>query len=71
MTRDAADPSAGASVLAVLADLKYWSDRGVRIVAVEPGDSDGVRVGVTDHAATAEQALQGHYPFPVTCWPSS
>jgi hypothetical protein len=63
-----ADPQAGAAVLAVLADLRYWSDRGVRIVAVEPDDSDGVRVGVSDHAATAEQALCGHYSFPVACW---
>jgi hypothetical protein len=69
MARDAAaDPPAGESVLAVLADLQYWSERGVRIVAVEPGDDDGVRVGVMDHPATPEQALQGRYPFPVTCW---
>jgi hypothetical protein len=40
----------------------------VRIVAVEPDAGDGVRVGVTDHPATAEQALRGHYAFPVTCW---
>jgi len=71
MTGDAAASSAGGPVLAVLADLRYWSDRGVRIVAVEPGADDGVRVGVTDHAATAERALQGHYPFPVTCWPAT
>jgi len=68
MARDAADPPAGDSVLALLADLQYWSERGVRIVAVEPGDDDGVRIGVMNHPATAEQALQGHYPFSVTCW---
>ena len=65
-----AAPPAGEAVLAVLADLRYWSDRGVRIVAVEPGHDDGVRVGVTSHPTTAEQALRGHYPFPVTCWVS-
>ena len=70
MARDAAGSPAGESVLAVLADLQYWSQRGVRIVAVEPGDDDGVRVGVTDHPATAEQALTGRYAFPVTCWAS-
>jgi hypothetical protein len=68
---DAVDAPAGASVLSVLADLRYWSERGVRIVAVEPGDGDGVRVGVTSHPATAEQALRGHYSFPVTCWASA
>lgn len=62
------DDGAGETVLAVLADLRYWSDRGVRIVAVEPGDGDGVRVGVTSHPATAERVLAGHYSFPVTCW---
>jgi len=62
--------AAGANVLAVLADLRYWSERGVRIVAVEPGAGDGVRIGVTSHPATAEQALHGHYSFPVTCWAS-
>jgi hypothetical protein len=65
-----ADPLAGAAVLAVLADLRYWADHGVQIVAVEPGDGDGVRVGVSDHPATAEQALCGHYSFPVECWAS-
>jgi hypothetical protein len=70
MARDGAaqPPAAGSAVLAVLADLGYWSDRGVRIAAVEPGPDDGVRVGVTSHPATAEQALRGHYSFPVTCW---
>jgi hypothetical protein len=56
------------SVLSVLADLTYWIEHGVRIVAVEPDAGDGVRVGVTDHPATAEQALRGHYAFPVACW---
>jgi hypothetical protein len=42
----------------------------VRIVAVEPGDGDGVHVGVTSHPATAEQVLAGHYSFPVRCWAS-
>jgi hypothetical protein len=64
------DEAAGAGVLAVLSDLRYWSDRGVRIVAVEPGHDDGVRVGVTSHPATAEQVLAGHYSFPVRCWAS-
>jgi hypothetical protein len=66
-----ADPQAGAAVLAVLADLRYWSDHGVQIVAVEPDDGDGVRVGVRNHPTTAEQALCGHYSFPVACWASS
>jgi len=69
MAGDEAGP-AGAAVLAVLADLRYWSDRGVRIVAVEPGEGDAVRVGVTSHPTTAEQVLAGHYSFPVTCWVS-
>ena len=68
MPDDAVTPPAGEAVLAVLADLRYWSERGVRIVAVEPGDGDGVRVGVTSHPATAEQALAGHYSFAVTCF---
>jgi hypothetical protein len=69
MTRDAPDaPPAGEAVLAVLADLRYWSDRGVRIVAVEPGEDDGVRVGVTSHPTTAERVLRGHYSFDVRCW---
>ena len=38
---DAAEPPAGAAVLAVLADLRYWSDRGVQIAAVEPGEARG------------------------------
>jgi hypothetical protein len=63
--------AAGEDVLAVLSDLRYWSDRGVRIVAVEPGDDGEVRVGVTSHPTTAEQALAGHYSFPVRCWASS
>ena len=54
---DAAEPPTGAAVLAVLADLRYWADRGVRIAAVEPGEGDGVRVGVTSHPTTAQQAL--------------
>jgi hypothetical protein len=62
------EPAASAAVLAVLADLTYWFEHGVRIVAVEPDAGDGVRVGVTSHPATAEQALRGHYTFPVTCW---
>lgn len=66
---DAAAPPAHAGVLAVLADLGYWADRGVRIAAVEPGEDDGVRVGVTSHPTTAQQALRSHYSFPVTCWP--
>jgi hypothetical protein len=70
MAAAGADPQAGAAVLAVVADLRYWSDHGVRIVAVEPDDGDGVRVGVSDHPATAEQALCGHYSFPVACWAS-
>ena len=65
-----AGDEAGTDVLAVLADLRYWADRGVRIVAVEPGDGDGVRVGVTSHPATAEQVLASHYSFPVRCWAS-
>jgi hypothetical protein len=65
-----AGDEAGTGVLAVLADLRYWADRGVRIVAVEPGDGDGVRVGVTSHPTTAEQVLAGHYSFPVRCWAS-
>ena len=65
-----AGDEAGTDVLAVLADLRYWADRGVRIVAVEPGDGDDVRVGVTSHPATAEQVLAGHYSFPVRCWAS-
>ena len=64
----AAEPSTGAAVLAVLADLRYWADRGVRIAAVEPGEGDGVRVGVTSHPTTAQQALRSHYSFPVSCW---
>ena len=69
MPRDVPDvPAAGEAVLAVLADLRYWSDRGVRIVAVEPGDGDGVRVGVTSHPTTAEQVLRSRYPFAVTCF---
>ena len=67
MADDHAVPAAGAAVLAVLADLRYWSERGLRIVAVEPDGGDGVRVGVTSHPATAEQALAGHYSFAVTC----
>ena len=71
MARDgAAGPPAGEAVLAVLADLRYWSDRGVRIVAVEPDHDDGVRVGVTSHPTTAEQVLRGHYSFDVKCWTS-
>jgi hypothetical protein len=66
----AGEEAAGTTVLAVLADLRYWSDRGVRIVAVEPGDDDEVLVGVTSHPATAEQVLAGHYSFPVRCWAS-
>ena len=58
---DAAQPPAGAAVLAVLADLRYWADRGVRIAAVEPGDGNGVRIGVRepphDGAAGAVQPL--------------
>ena len=65
---DAAEPSAGAAVLAVLADLRYWADRGVRIAAVEAGQGDGVHIGVTSHPTTAQQALCSHYSFPVTCW---
>ena len=38
---DAAEPPAGAAVLAVLADLRYWSDRGVQIAAVEPAEARG------------------------------
>ena len=65
---DAAQPPAGAAVLAVLADLRYWADRGVRIAAVEPGGGNGVRVGVRSHPTTAQQAMCSHYSFPVTCW---
>jgi hypothetical protein len=65
---DAAEPPAGAAVLAVLADLRYWSDRGVRIAAVEPGEARGVRVGVRSHPTTAQQALNSHYSFSVSCW---
>ena len=65
---DAAEPPAGAAVLAVLADLRYWADRGVRIAAVEPGDANGVRIGVRSHPTTAQQALRSHYSFPVACW---
>ena len=65
---DAAQPPAGAAVLAVLADLRYWADRGVRIAAVEPGEGYGVRIGVRSHPTTAQQALCSHYSFPVTCW---
>jgi hypothetical protein len=61
-------PAASSAVLSVLADLTYWIEHGVRIVAVEPDAGDGVRVGVTSHPATAEQALRGHYAFAVTCW---
>jgi hypothetical protein len=69
MARDeAAEPPAGAAVLAVLADLRYWADRGVRIAAVEPGDANGVRVGVRSHPTTAQRALCSHYSFPVACW---
>ena len=71
MPRDVpADLPAGEAVLAVLADLRYWSDRGVQIVAVEPGDDDGVRVGVTSHSTPAERVLHGHYSFDVRCWAS-
>jgi hypothetical protein len=71
MTPDTpAAPPAGEAVLAVLADLRYWSDRGVRIVAVEPGCGDGVRVGVTSHPTTAEHVLRSHYLFDVRCWSS-
>ena len=63
-----AAPPASEAVLAVLADLRYWSDRGVRIVAVEPGGDAGVRVGVTSHPTTAERVLSSHYSFVVTCW---
>jgi len=65
---DAAEAPRGAAVLAVLADLRYWADRGVRIAAVEAGQGDGVHVGVTSHPTTAQQALCSHYSFPVTCW---
>jgi len=65
---DAAQPPAGAAVLAVLADLGYWSDRGVRIAAVEPGEGDGVRGGVRSHPTMAQQALGSHYSFPASCW---
>lgn len=65
---DAAQPPAGAAVLAVLADLRYWADRGVRIAAVEPGEGHGVRIGVRSHPTTAQQALCSHYSFPVACW---
>jgi hypothetical protein len=65
---DAAQPPAGATVLAVLADLGYWADRGVQIAAVEPGKGDGVRVGVRSHPSTAQHALGSHYSFPVSCW---
>jgi hypothetical protein len=71
MTTGDAQRPAGEAVLAVLADLRYWSARGVRIVAVEPAEvdgADGVRLGVTSHPTTAEQALRAHYTFPVRCW---
>jgi len=48
-----AGEEAGEDVLAVLSDLRYWSDRGVRIVAVEPCEHGEVRVGVTSHPTTA------------------
>jgi len=56
-----------AAVQAVLADLHYWSDRGVRIALVEPTSGGGVRVGVTSQPITAEQALTARYAFPVSC----
>ena len=56
-----------AAVQAVLADLHYWSDRGVRIALVEPTPDGGVRVGVASQATTAGHALAGRYDFPVTC----
>jgi hypothetical protein len=65
---DAAEPPAGAAVLAVLADLRYWSDRGVQIAAVEPAEARGVRVGVRSHPTTAQQALNSHYSSSVSCW---
>ena len=65
---EAAEPRAGAAVLAVLGDLRYWADRGVRIAAVEPGGENGVRVGVRSHPTTAQQAMRSHYSFSVTCW---
>ena len=69
MARDeAAEPPAGAAVLAVLADLRYWSDRGVRIAAVEPGDATGCGSASRATPTTAQQALCSHYSFPVTCW---
>lgn len=69
MARDeAAEPPAGTAVIAVLADLRYWADRGVRIAAVEPGEANGVRVGVRSHPTTAQHALCSHYSFPVACW---
>jgi hypothetical protein len=55
------------AVQSVLADLHYWSDRGVRIALVEPTADGGVRVGVASQPTTAEHALQCRYTFPVTC----
>ena len=62
MARDeAAEPPAGAAVLAVLADLRYWADRGVRIAAVEPGEAQrragGRPQSPHDGAAGAVQPL--------------
>ena len=61
------DDASTAAVQAVLADLHYWSDRGVRIALVEPTPDGGVRVGVASQPTTAEHALAGRYDFPVTC----
>jgi hypothetical protein len=57
---DAAEPPAGAAVLAVLADLRYWSDRGVQIAAVEPAEARRAGRGPEPphhRAAGAEQSL--------------
>ena len=69
MARDeAAEPRAGAAVLAVLADLRYWADRGVRIAAVEPGDDERRAGRRQEPPDDGQQAMRSHYSFPVTCW---
>jgi hypothetical protein len=40
---DAAAPPTGAAVLAVLADLRYWADRGGRSAALARGARTGQR----------------------------
>jgi hypothetical protein len=56
-----------AEVEQVVADLVYWRRRGVVVLAVEPLDGRGARVGVRDLHPLVGQAMQARYRFPVEC----